>query len=139
MAPVLTTNIDIILFDGVCNFCNRYINYIIAHDKANKFVFAPLQSESAQHLAAFYQVDLEGFNSIVVVHNDKIYTQSKAVIHIVKNICTWWLPLAYLAYIIPPFIRNYLYTAFANKRYALFGQSESCMVPTIQIRRKFLS
>jgi predicted DCC family thiol-disulfide oxidoreductase YuxK len=139
MAPILTTKFDIILFDGVCNFCNRYINYIIMHDKDNKFVFAPVQSNSAHHLAALYQIDLQGLNSIVVVHDDKVYTRSDAVIHIIKNLNTRWLPLAYLAYIIPPFIRNYLYTAFANKRYALFGQAESCVVPTIHIKSKFLT
>jgi len=139
MAPVLGYNKDIILFDGVCNFCNSYINYVIAHDKANRFAFAPLQSHTATRMSARFQTDFKELNSVVVIHGDEVYTHSAAVIHIVKNLSTIWLPLAYLSYLVPPFIRNRLYTAFANKRYTLFGQSESCRVPSIQVRNKFLN
>ncbi|MBB6109006.1 Predicted thiol-disulfide oxidoreductase YuxK, DCC family [Mucilaginibacter lappiensis] len=139
MAPVLDYSKDIILFDGVCNFCNSYVNYVIAHDKANKFVFAPLQSHTATRMAARFQTDFKELNSVVVIHGNEVYTHSAAVIHIVKNLSTVWLPLAYLAWLVPPFIRNKLYTAFADKRYVLFGQSESCMVPTAQVKHKFLN
>ncbi|MBB6127398.1 thiol-disulfide oxidoreductase DCC family protein [Mucilaginibacter lappiensis] len=138
MAPVLDYSKDIILFDGVCNFCNSYVNYVIAHDKADKFVFAPLQSNTATRMTARFQTDFKELNSVVVIHGNEVYTHSAAVIHIVKNLSTVWLPLAYLAWLVPPFIRNKLYTAFADKRYVLFGQSESCMVPTAQVKHKFL-
>jgi predicted DCC family thiol-disulfide oxidoreductase YuxK len=139
MAPVLDYSKGIILFDGVCNFCNSYVNYVIAHDKANKFVFAPLQSHTATRMEARFHTDFKELNSVIVIHGDEVYTHSSAVIHIVKNLSTVWLPLAYLSYLVPPFIRNRLYTAFAGKRYTLFGQSETCMVPSIQVRNKFLS
>lgn len=139
VTPILTTKFDIVLFDGVSSFSNHYINYVIVHDKANRFVFAPLQSNSAYHLASLYQIDLQRLNGIAVVHNDKVYTKSSAVIHILKNLDAWWRPLAYLAYILPPFIRNYLYTAFINKRRATFSESESYIVPTVHIKSKFLS
>ncbi|WP_419701713.1 thiol-disulfide oxidoreductase DCC family protein [Mucilaginibacter sp. NFX135] len=139
MAPVLDHSKDIILFDGVCNFCNSYINYVIAHDKANKFAFAPLQSRTATRMAARFQTDFKTLNSVVVIHGDVVYTHSAAVIHIIKNLSTIWLPMAYLAHLVPPFIRNRVYTAFANKRYVLFGQSETCMIPSIQVKNKFLN
>lgn len=138
MAPVLNIQKDIILFDGVCNFCNRYINYIIAHDEKNRFNFAPLESKTASELGKQHQVDFSKFNSIVVIDENGFLTESKAVLHILKNLDTWWSPLALLGYLIPGFIRNRLYKTFANNRYTLFGQKNSCMVPTEQIRSKFL-
>jgi predicted DCC family thiol-disulfide oxidoreductase YuxK len=138
MAPVLNRHKDVILFDGVCNFCNSYINYVIAHDKADRFAFAPLQSHTAVRMAARFGTDFQELNSVIVIHGDKVYTHAAAVIHIVKNLSTVWLPLAYLAYLIPPAIRNRMYSAFAGKRY-IFGQSTTCMVPTVQVKHKFLS
>ncbi|WP_293312154.1 thiol-disulfide oxidoreductase DCC family protein [Pedobacter sp. UBA5917] len=138
MAPVLNTRKDIILFDGVCNFCNRYINYIIAHDGKNRFSFAPLESETASALGRQYQLNFSKLNSIVVISKDRFLTESKAVLHILKNLNTWWSPFVNLGYLIPGFIRNWLYKTFAHNRYALFGQADSCMVPTEEVRGKFL-
>jgi predicted DCC family thiol-disulfide oxidoreductase YuxK len=137
MAPLLDTR-DIILFDGVCNFCNRYINYIIANDRANKFSFAPLESKTASELDKEHQVNFSKLNSIIVISNNKFLTESKAVLYILKNLDTWWSPLINLGYLIPGCIRNRLYKTFANNRYALFGQTNSCMLPTDEIRSKFL-
>lgn len=139
MAPVLNTQKDIILFDGVCNFCNRYINYIIAHDGKNRFSFAPLESETASALGRQYKVNFSELNSIVVISKDGFLTESKAVLYILKNLDTWWSPLTNLGYLIPGFIRNRLYKTFADNRYALFGQANHCMVPTEEVRNKFLT
>lgn len=139
MAPVLDYSKDIILFDGVCNFCNSYINYVIAHDKADKFVFAPLQSHTAVRMAARFGTDFLELNSVVVIHGDEVYTEAAAVIHIIKKLSTIWLPLAYLAQLVPASIGNRIYQSFAQKRYTLFGQSTTCMVPTAQVKHKFLN
>ncbi|WP_343523200.1 DCC1-like thiol-disulfide oxidoreductase family protein [Pedobacter sp.] len=138
MASFLNRQKDIILFDGVCNFCNRYINYIIRYDRANKFSFAPLESKTASHLSQHHQVNFNELNSIVLISGDKLLTQSEAVLHILKNLGTWWSPLINLGYLIPGCIRNRLYKIFARHRYALFGQTNSCMLPTDEIRSKFL-
>ena len=139
MAPVLNIPKDIILFDGVCNFCNGYINYVIAHDHRNKFHFAPLQSKTSAMLSEMHKTDFEKLNSIVVAKGNEVLTQSKAVLYILKNLDTWWSPLINLAYLIPNIIRNWFYTAFANKRYSLFGRTESCMIPTAEVRSRFLT
>jgi len=139
MAPVLDYSKDIILFDGVCNFCNSYINYVIAHDKADKFVFAPLQSHTAVRMAARFETDFQKLNSVVVIHGDEVYTEAAAVIHIIKKLSTIWLPLAYLAQLVPASVGNRIYQSFAQKRYTLFGQSTTCMVPTAQVKHKFLN
>ncbi|WP_025145824.1 thiol-disulfide oxidoreductase DCC family protein [Pedobacter jeongneungensis] len=138
MASVLETKKDIILFDGVCNFCNGYINYILLHDQKNKFSFAPLQSKTTLELSKEFQVNFSKLNSIVVISGNRFLTQSKAVLYILKNLDTWWSPLVNLGYLIPGLIRNQLYKIFANNRYVLFGQANSCMVPTAEVRSKFL-
>ncbi|MBO9674124.1 MAG: DUF393 domain-containing protein [Sphingobacteriaceae bacterium] len=138
MASFLNKQKDIILFDGVCNFCNRYINYIITQDRTNKFNFAPLESRAASELGQQHQVNFNELNSIVLISGDKFFTQSEAVLHILKNLGTWWSPLINLGYLIPGCIRNRLYKVFANNRYALLGQTNSCMLPTEEIRSKFL-
>ncbi|TBO40325.1 thiol-disulfide oxidoreductase DCC family protein [Pedobacter kyonggii] len=138
MAPILDTTKDIILFDGVCNFCNGFINYIITHDQANRFCFAPLDSKTALQLGKVHRVNFIKLNSIIVARNNKFLTQSNAVAYILKNLNVWWAPLINVGYLVPGFIRNWLYKAFANNRYALFGQTDSCMLPTEHIRSKFL-
>ena len=139
MASVLNTPKDIILFDGVCNFCNGYINYVIAYDHRNQFNFAPLQSGTAAVLSEKYKTDFERLNSIIVVRENGFLTQSRAVLYILKNLNVWWSPLINLAYLIPNIIRNWFYTAFAKKRYSLFGRTESCMIPTAEVRSRFLT
>jgi len=139
MATVLNTPKDIILFDGVCNFCNRYINYVIAYDHRNKFHYAPLQGDTSAMLSKMHKTDFEKFNSIIVVRENGILTQSKAVLYILKNLNTWWSPLINLAYLIPNIARNWLYEAFAKKRYTFFGRTQSCMLPTEEVRSRFLT
>ncbi|QIL38619.1 DUF393 domain-containing protein [Pedobacter sp. HDW13] len=139
MAPVLNTPKDIILFDGVCNFCNSYINYVIAYDHRNKFHFAPLQSNTSATLSEIHKTDFEKLNSIIVVRENGFLTQSKAVLYILKNLNAWWSPLVNVAYLIPDISRNWLYEALAKKRYTLFGRTESCMLPTEEVRSRFLT
>lgn len=130
---------DIILFDGVCNFCNSYINYVISHDQHNRFVFASLQSDIAKELSAIHQIDLQDLNSIVVINNRRVFTRSDGIIHIAKHLKSRWSWLLFLAEFIPRSIRNYGYTLFASRRYSLFGQLNSCVVPTQEMREKFLT
>jgi len=139
MAPVLAGQKDLILFDGICNFCNSYINYVITHDQSDRFVFASLQSQIAAELAGKYNLDLQNQNSIIVIHNQQILTRSDGIIYIARHLNTWWSWTAHGLTIVPQFIRNAVYTWFANRRYAWFGRLESCMIPTPEIREKFLS
>ncbi|KIO77028.1 hypothetical protein TH53_11710 [Pedobacter lusitanus] len=139
MASALTIKKDIILFDGICNFCNSYINYVISHDEHNRFVFASLQSDTAKELSAAHQIDLQSLNSIIVIHHKKIFTRSDGIIHIAKHLKSKWSWLLLLAGYIPQSVRDYFYTLFANRRYSWFGQADSCMIPTKEVREKFLT
>ncbi len=128
----------IILFDGVCNFCNSWVNFIIKHDKNNRLCFAPLQSEKAQELLALAGEKEHPMNSIVLIENDKIYKQSSAVLRITRYLNGGYFLFSGLL-IVPSFIRNAVYNLIARNRYKWFGKKESCMVPTKELKEKFLS
>lgn len=127
---------SIILFDGVCNFCNRTVQFIIKRDRNGYFRFASLQSSVAESLLA---TRLEGLhlNSIVLIENGQIYTESTAVLRIVKNLDGIW-KAAFILLAIPKPFRDPLYRFFAQRRYRWFGRQSSCMVPTKEIRDRFL-
>lgn len=128
----------IILFDGVCNFCNSWVNFIIKHDKNNRLCFAPLQSEKAQELLALAGEKEYPMNSIVLIENDKIYKQSSAVLRITRYLNGGYFLFSGLL-IVPSFIRNAVYNLISRNRYKWFGKKESCMVPTKELKEKFLS
>lgn len=127
----------IVLFDGVCNFCNGAVNFIIRHDNAKHFKFAPLQSEIGQELRARYDIG-EDVDSIILVENDHAYTHSTAGLRIAKGLGGIW-SLGYIWIIVPAFIRDFAYKTFAKNRYRLFGKKDVCMMPTPEIRERFVS
>lgn len=127
----------IILFDGVCNLCNNTINFIIRHDKKNMFKFATLQSSIADELLNSFPSTKNKLDSIVLLENKKKYTQSSAALRIAKNLSGGY-PLLYGLIIIPKFIRDWLYSIIAKNRYKWFGKKEECMIPTPELRGKFL-
>jgi predicted DCC family thiol-disulfide oxidoreductase YuxK len=126
----------IILFDGVCNFCNNSVNFIIGQDKNNYFKFTPLQSKIGQDFVKKF--NLNDIDSVILVENDKAYTHSTAALKIAKTLGGIW-SLAYAFIIVPKFIRDFFYKLFAKNRYKLFGKKDECMIPTPEIRAKFLT
>lgn len=128
----------IILFDGVCNFCNDWVNFVIKNDKKNHFKFAPLQSEIAQEFLDKYNINKEETDSVVVIENEKAYTHSTAALKIAKGLGGVW-SLAYAFVIVPKFIRDAAYNLIARNRYKWFGKKDACMMPTPEIKAKFLS
>lgn len=127
----------IVLFDGVCNFCNSSVNFVIEHDKAGYFKFAPLQSELGEGMVKKYSIDPVGTDSIIVVENDKAYTHSSAALRIGRKLDGLW-SWTYAFVIIPKPIRDVFYRLFAKYRYKLFGRQEACMMPTPDVRARFL-
>ncbi len=127
----------IILFDGVCNFCNGSVNFIIENDTNDHFKFAPLQSEIAQELLKKHNIDKSQTDSVVLIENDKAYTYSTAALKIARNLDGAYSML-YNLIVVPKFIRDFFYKTFAKYRYKLFGKKDVCMMPTPEIRRKFL-
>ncbi|WP_167596536.1 thiol-disulfide oxidoreductase DCC family protein [Leeuwenhoekiella sp. ZYFB001] len=127
----------IILFDGVCNLCNSAINFIIKHDPKGIFKFASLQGETGKKLLAQHNIDPQETDSIVLIDNDQVSVKSSAALRIAKNLNQGY-PLLFGFMIIPTFIRNGVYDFIAANRYKWFGKKESCMLPTPELRSRFL-
>ena len=121
----------IVLFDGLCNLCNGSVQFIIRHDKKNKFVFASLQSEVAQKLLNEIHVKYSQ-ESIVLIKGNKHFEKSDAVLEIAKNLSGLW-PMVYGLKIIPRFLRDVLYNWVAKNRYTWFGKRESCLAPSPEL------
>lgn len=127
----------IILFDGVCNVCNGAVQFIIKHDKQGKFQFASLQSSFGKKLIET-NPELKDLDSVILLQNGIVKTESTAALHISKKL-DGWPKVFYFFIVIPAPIRNYFYQLFASNRYRLFGKSETCMIPSKEIRDRFLS
>lgn len=127
----------IVLFDGVCNFCSGTVNYIIAHDAAGYFKFTPLQSEAGEELVREFGIDTAETDSVILIENEQAYLHSTAALRIAKQLdgITWW---AQVFIIVPRPIRDLLYKLFAKYRYKLFGRQDTCMIPTPEIKARFL-
>lgn len=126
-----------VLFDGVCNFCNGAVNFVIARDKAGYFKFAPLQSEIGGQMQAKYGIDPEKTDSIVLIEDDRAYVHSTAALKIARRLGSPW-PVFYALIIVPRPIRDLAYKLFAKYRYRLFGRQDACMIPTPDVRARFL-
>lgn len=130
-------NQSLVLFDGVCHFCNNSVNFIIDRDPKKKFVFAPLQSDLAKVALQKFGEDTVKIDTIILIQNNKIYKRSRAALEIAKQLKGLW-PLCYIAIIIPGFIRDIVYNIIARNRYKWFGEMEACRIPTPEMRERFL-
>jgi predicted DCC family thiol-disulfide oxidoreductase YuxK len=128
----------IILFDGVCNFCNRTISIIIKHDKADKFHFAQLQSAISKELLLKQGINQNELNSVILLEGDQVYTKSDAAIRIAHQLKGWPRCFYYTKWI-PKVMRNFFYDLIAKNRYRLFGKQKNCMVPDKKVQDKFLA
>jgi len=126
----------IILFDGVCNFCNGAINFIIRHDSQNRFQFAPLQSELGQKYVRDF--GLYDIDSVILVKDGRAFTHSSAALEIARHLDGIW-SWFYIFRFVPRALRDFCYRLFARYRYKLFGKQEVCMMPTPEVRARFLS
>lgn len=127
----------VILFDGVCNFCNMMVNFIIRQDKKKVFRFATLQSDYGNMLLKRYQIDWKKNDSFVVVENDKAYMKSNAALRLYGKL-PWYWKWTQVFWIVPKFIRDWVYSVIAANRYRWFGKKEQCMVPTPELKERFL-
>ncbi|WP_405250334.1 thiol-disulfide oxidoreductase DCC family protein [Dokdonia sp. Asnod3-C12] len=130
-------NKKIILFDGVCNLCNGAITFIIQRDKNDVFRYAPLQSEVGKNLAAKHNIDLDKVDSIILVTDQSAVAKSTAALRIAKHLSGGW-PLLAVFFILPTFLRNAVYDFIARNRYKWFGKKDACMIPTPELKSKFL-
>ncbi|EOR21765.1 thiol-disulfide oxidoreductase DCC [Niallia nealsonii AAU1] len=125
----------IVLFDGVCNLCNKSVQFIIKRDPHNQFFFASLQSEMGKSLLEKHH--LSEVDSVVLIKDDMYYIESDAALEICRHLSSGWKLLAILKGI-PSFIRDPLYRFVARNRYRWFGKQDSCMLPTEEMEKRFL-
>jgi len=133
---LLKTKMNIIVFDGVCNFCNRVVQIIIRHDPSAQIHFTAQQTEAGERLLRQYQFSTSA-NSVIFIKDDLVYEQSDAVIEIAKLLTGWPTVFKYTI-IVPRFFRNYIYQLIAANRYRLFGKQDQCMVPKEEDKKRFL-
>jgi predicted DCC family thiol-disulfide oxidoreductase YuxK len=127
----------ILLFDGVCNLCNGFVQFMIKRDPKRKFKFASLQSDSAQSLLDRFGLQKNEFDSFVLIKGDKYLLKSTAVLQVLKELGGVW-PLFYAFKILPRSFRDFIYDRVAKSRYRVFGKRNECMIPTPELQSRFL-
>ena len=132
-------NKKIILFDGVCNLCNGFIQFIIKRDADDVFRYASLQSEIGQKLLLERNIDILTTDSVVLIEPGvAYYVKSDAALQIGSYLKRYGL-ISRILYLIPSSLRNIVYDLIARYRYAWFGKKDVCMVPSPELKAKFLS
>lgn len=130
-------NKPIVLFDGVCNLCDRSVQFIIRRDRNKRFLFASLQGKKGHELLRHFNLPVNDFHSFILVEGDKIYTRSTGALRILRELGGGW-KLLYGLIILPRFIRDAVYNWVARNRYKWYGRKEECPVPTPELRERFL-
>jgi predicted DCC family thiol-disulfide oxidoreductase YuxK len=131
-------NKNIIIFDGICNFCNKSVNFIIKRDSKIHFVFTPIQSDTAKEIMNKYALNSDDIDSIILIKDDTYFTKSDAVLEILKDLSGYWF-LFGIFKIVPKFMTDYCYDLISKNRYRFFGKKDSCMIPTKNLENRFLS
>lgn len=124
----------LVLFDGVCNLCNGFVKFIIKHDNHGKIRFASLQSSVGQD----YINDSVKTDSVVYITGNRHYYKSDAVLRILKDMGGIW-KLFYGFKVLPVFFRDHLYDLVAKHRYRIFGKKDNCMVPSPELKGRFIN
>jgi len=127
----------ILLFDGVCNLCNGFVQFIVKRDPEGIFQFASLQSDAGQELMKQHGFNPDEINTVILVEEDRVYTRSDVPLRVVQKFSGLW-PMLYVFVIIPKAIRDAIYNWVAQNRYKWFGKKDQCMIPTPELKSRFL-
>lgn len=131
-------NKKIILFDGVCNLCDAAVQFVIKHDKKDIFRFASLQSDLGQEIIKYIGINNSNIDSIILYQSGiAYYYKSDAVLEIAKNLSGFFYFITIFK-ILPIKLRNYIYDYIAKNRYKWYGKKDTCMIPTKELKSKFL-
>lgn len=137
LAPLWQAGKQLVLFDGVCNFCNGSVNFIIRHDKKARYLFVPLQEPLGKQLLTAYELPANYLDSLVLLSDDRVYSHSTAALRIGEGLGGAWKSLRLLR-ALPACLRDAVYKVIARNRYRWFGKKDSCMLPSADIRARFL-
>lgn len=127
----------VVLFDGVCNLCAWAVQFIIERDPRGIFRFASLQSDTGRRLMAQHGLDPSQLDTFVLVEDGRAYTKSTAALKVSRHLSGLW-SICHICIILPHFVRDPIYRFIARNRYRWFGKKDSCLMPTPELRAKFL-
>lgn len=132
-----STSHAILLFDGVCNLCDGFVQFVIKRDPSGYFRFTSLQSEVGQEILKKHQMPADKITTVVLIEKGKVYTHSDVGLRVARHLGGFW-PVFYALTIVPRFIRDAVYNWIARNRYRWFGKKEACMLPTPELKKRFL-
>jgi predicted DCC family thiol-disulfide oxidoreductase YuxK len=127
----------VLLFDGVCNLCNGLVQFVIKRDRAARFRFGALQSPAGRKFMKQFKLPVQDLETLVLVKDGKALIKSTAVLTLLRELGGFW-GLFYVFIIVPVFIRDGVYDLIARSRYSIFGRTKACMIPTPDLKRRFL-
>lgn len=127
----------IVLFDGVCRFCDASVNFVLDRDRRGRIRFASLQSAAGQALLRRFRLPTQEFNSLVLIEGNRTLTRSTGALRIATYLDGLW-PLLGLFVCVPPAVRDLVYDWVARHRYRWFGKFDACRMPTPELRQRFL-
>jgi len=127
----------VLLFDGVCNLCNGFVQFVIERDTEEQFLFATLQSDLAAGVIQHLNLSTKDLSTAILIENEKIYTQSTAGLKTLKRLDTAYRHFSVLLFF-PATARDLFYRFISNNRYKWFGKRDSCIIPTPALQARFL-
>jgi len=127
----------VILFDGVCNLCNASVQFIIKRDSNKNFMFSSLQSDAGQAILLQNKLENLDFDTIILLEDGIVYDKSTAILKIIRRLSGFY-KLGYIFIAVPKFIRDFVYKIISNNRYKWFGKRDTCMIPTKELKLRFL-
>ena len=127
----------ILLFDGHCTLCTHSVQFVLNHEKNKNIQFASLQSSIGKKLLQQHAINPNKVDSLVLIINEKVYIKSSGALQLTKYLKGLY-PLLFVFIIVPAFIRNAVYDYVARNRYKWFGKSDNCMMPTPELKNRFL-
>lgn len=133
----VTEDHGLLLFDGVCNLCNGFVNFVIDHDPDGYFKLAALQSDAARPYLEAHDLDPDALDSVVLIEDGTAYQRSTAALRAARHLAAPW-PLAYAFLVVPRPLRDVVYDYVARHRYDWFGKRDSCRMPTPELKARFL-
>lgn len=126
----------LVLFDGVCNLCDGFVQFVLKHEKDNELMFASLQGNAGASIIVDHSLPAGFDKSILVYEDGQLYQKSDAVFRILRHLRNPYKAVT-LFKIVPGFIRNFVYDMVASNRYRMFGKKDECMIPTPELRARF--
>jgi len=126
-----STDKSIIFFDGVCNLCNGFVDFVIKRDHKRRFLFASLQGDQARNLLDFKDdKEVQDMSTVILLDQGKVFKKSKAVIKIFSQLGKGWYILSRIMSVVPSSFSNLIYDFIAARRYRLLGKRDACRIPT---------